>query len=63
MVVEEAAEQLAIAEEQSQLTEEEVDSLKTQLADYQQALDMQADTCAAISTSITSIRKGAPAIW
>ncbi|MGF1762098.1 chromosome partition protein MukB [Aliivibrio kagoshimensis] len=41
MIVEEATEQLLAAEEQSQMSEEEVDSLKTQLADYQQALDVQ----------------------
>ncbi len=41
MVVEEASLQLSQAEEQAHLTEEEVDSLKTQLADYQQALDTQ----------------------
>ncbi|CAM4029295.1 chromosome partition protein MukB [Vibrio neonatus] len=41
MVVEEAQELLIAAEEQSTLTEEEVDSLKSQLADYQQALDVQ----------------------
>ncbi|PMO29470.1 chromosome partition protein MukB [Vibrio breoganii] len=41
MVVEEAQEALITAEEQSELTEQEVDSLKSQLADYQQALDVQ----------------------
>ncbi|OLQ95206.1 cell division protein MukB [Vibrio ponticus] len=41
MVVEEAQERVLMAEEQSTVAEEEVDSLKTQLADYQQALDMQ----------------------
>ena len=37
MVVEEAQERLDFLEEQASLSEEEVDSLKTQLADYQQA--------------------------
>lgn len=41
MVVEEAQEHLLEAEEQATVAEEEVDSLKTQLADYQQALDVQ----------------------
>nr|WP_086938296.1 chromosome partition protein MukB [Thaumasiovibrio occultus] len=41
MVVEEATELLAAAEEATMLSEEEVDSLKSQLADYQQALDVQ----------------------
>ena len=41
MVVEEAQEALITAEEHSELTEQEVDSLKSQLADYQQALDVQ----------------------
>lgn len=41
MVVEEAHESLIQSEEQMELTESEVDSLKSQLADYQQALDVQ----------------------
>ncbi|MCG3736330.1 chromosome partition protein MukB [Vibrio cincinnatiensis] len=41
MVVEEAQERVMMAEEQATMAEEEVDSLKTQLADYQQALDVQ----------------------
>ncbi len=41
MVVEEAQERLLEAEEHAAVAEEEVDSLKTQLADYQQALDVQ----------------------
>jgi len=41
MVVEEAQERLLETEQQATLAEEEVDSLKTQLADYQQALDVQ----------------------
>ncbi|WP_165311673.1 chromosome partition protein MukB [Vibrio ziniensis] len=41
MVVEEAQERLHEAEDQATIAEEEVDSLKTQLADYQQALDVQ----------------------
>lgn len=41
MVVEEAHESLIQTEEQMELTESEVDSLKSQLADYQQALDVQ----------------------
>ena len=41
MVVEESQQQLVMLEEQATLAEDEVDSLKTQLADYQQALDIQ----------------------
>ncbi|WP_261815487.1 chromosome partition protein MukB [Vibrio gallicus] len=41
MVVEEAYESLVSNEQQMELTEAEVDSLKSQLADYQQALDVQ----------------------
>ena len=41
MVVEEAQERLLMAEDQATVAEEEVDSLKSQLADYQQALDVQ----------------------
>ncbi|WP_221069917.1 chromosome partition protein MukB [Vibrio alfacsensis] len=41
MVVEEAQERVMMVEEQATVAEEEVDSLKTQLADYQQALDVQ----------------------
>lgn len=41
MVVEEAQERLVMVEDQATAAEEEVDSLKTQLADYQQALDIQ----------------------
>ncbi|WP_217512128.1 chromosome partition protein MukB [Vibrio metschnikovii] len=41
MVVEEAQERLLMVEDQATAAEEEVDSLKTQLADYQQALDIQ----------------------
>ncbi|EPP1216982.1 chromosome partition protein MukB [Morganella morganii] len=40
-VAEEAAEQLAEYEERNHVAEEEVDELKSQLADYQQALDVQ----------------------
>ena len=41
MVVEEAQERVMMVEEQATVSEEEVDSLKSQLADYQQALDIQ----------------------
>ncbi|NLS11293.1 chromosome partition protein MukB [Vibrio sp. SM6] len=41
MVVEEASERTLFVEEQATAAEDEVDSLKTQLADYQQALDVQ----------------------
>ncbi|MDA9555986.1 chromosome partition protein MukB [Vibrio sp.] len=41
MVVEEAQEQMLYAEQESTLAEDEVDSIKSQLADYQQALDIQ----------------------
>ena len=56
MVVEEAQERVLIIEEQASIAEEEVDSLKTQLADYQQALDVQ-QTRAAISASGSSVKK------
>lgn len=41
LVVEEISEKLIAAEEQNNANEEDVDSLKTQLADYQQALNIQ----------------------
>lgn len=40
-IVEQANEQYAIYQEQAEATELEVDEIKTQLADYQQALDVQ----------------------
>ncbi len=41
MVVEEANERVMQAEERAIISEEEVDIRKSQLADYQQALDVQ----------------------
>ncbi|MGF1767135.1 chromosome partition protein MukB [Enterovibrio makurazakiensis] len=57
MVVEEATEQLAISEEQAHLNEEEVDSLKTQLADYQQALDMQQTRALQYQQAVKALEK------
>ncbi len=55
MIVEEATEQLLAAEEQSQMSEEEVDSLKTQLADYQQALDVQQTRALQYQQAVTAL--------
>ncbi|PMN88073.1 chromosome partition protein MukB [Enterovibrio norvegicus] len=57
MVVEEATEQLVMQEEQAHLSEEEVDSLKTQLADYQQALDMQQTRALQYQQAVKALEK------
>ncbi|QUJ66260.1 chromosome partition protein MukB [Photobacterium sp. GJ3] len=57
MIVEEAAEQLAMVEEQAMLSEEEVDSLKSQLADYQQALDSQQTRALQYQQAVQALEK------
>lgn len=57
MIVEEAAEQLAMAEEQAMLSEDEVDSLKSQLADYQQALDAQQTRALQYQQAVQALEK------
>ena len=57
LVVEEAREQLQQAEEQTQHQEEEVDSLKSQLADYQQALDIQQTRALQYQQALTALEK------
>ena len=51
MVVETATEQLEESLAQFEQTELEIDQVRAQLADYQQALDAQQTPCIAISTS------------
>ncbi|ORT49486.1 cell division protein MukB [Vibrio sp. qd031] len=57
MVVEEAQELLHSQEEQLELSESEVDSLKTQLADYQQALDIQQTRALQYQQAIEALNK------
>ncbi|WP_413110502.1 chromosome partition protein MukB [Thaumasiovibrio sp. DFM-14] len=57
MVVEEASEQLALAEESALHSEEEVDSLKSQLADYQQALDVQQTRALQYQQAVQALEK------
>lgn len=57
MVVEETSEQAAMATEQSQVYEEEVDSLKSQLADYQQALDIQQTRALQYNQAVQALEK------
>lgn len=57
MVVEEAQERVMQAEENATVAEEEVDSLKTQLADYQQALDMQQTRALQYQQAIQALTK------
>ncbi len=57
MVVEEATEQLMAAEEASLHSEEEVDSLKSQLADYQQALDVQQTRALQYQQAVQALEK------
>ncbi len=57
MVVEEAQERVMMAEEQSNVAEDEVDSLKTQLADYQQALDMQQTRALQYQQAVQALEK------
>ncbi|WP_098415898.1 chromosome partition protein MukB [Vibrio sp. ES.051] len=57
MVVEEAQERVMMAEEQATVSEEEVDSLKTQLADYQQALDVQQTRALQYQQAVQALEK------
>lgn len=57
MVVEEAQERVMMAEEQATVAEEEVDSLKTQLADYQQALDVQQTRALQYQQAVQALEK------
>lgn len=57
MVVDELTEQLMTAEEHSTLTEDEVDSLKSQLADYQQALDVQQTRALQYQQAVNALEK------
>ncbi|MBL4831019.1 MAG: chromosome partition protein MukB [Aliivibrio sp.] len=57
MIVEEATEQLLAVEDQTQMSEEEVDSLKTQLADYQQALDVQQTRALQYQQAVNALEK------
>lgn len=57
MVVEEASEQVEEASEQAMLFEDEVDSLKSQLADYQQALDVQQTRALQYNQAISALEK------
>ncbi|MCG9662103.1 chromosome partition protein MukB [Vibrio mediterranei] len=57
MVVEEATERKLAAEEQATFAEEEVDSLKTQLADYQQALDVQQTRALQYQQAVQALEK------
>ncbi|MDW1575323.1 chromosome partition protein MukB [Vibrio sp. Vb2880] len=57
MVVEEAQERVLMVEEQATVAEEEVDSLKTQLADYQQALDVQQTRALQYQQAVQALEK------
>ncbi|MFH4510973.1 chromosome partition protein MukB [Vibrio alginolyticus] len=57
MVVEDAQERVMMAEEQATVAEEEVDSLKTQLADYQQALDVQQTRALQYQQAVQALEK------
>ncbi|CAH0525594.1 chromosome partition protein MukB [Vibrio hippocampi] len=57
MVVEEANDRKLEAEEQATHAEEEVDSLKTQLADYQQALDVQQTRALQYQQAVQALEK------
>jgi chromosome partition protein MukB len=61
-VVEEAREQVLTAEEQASITEDEVDSLKSQLADYQQALDIQQTRALQYQQALQSLEKARQAL-
>ena len=62
MVVEEAQERVLLAEEQSSFSEEEVDSLKSQLADYQQALDVQQTRALQYQQAVEALNKAQQSI-
>ncbi len=57
MVVEEAQERAMVAEEQTTVAEDEVDSLKSQLADYQQALDVQQTRALQYQQAVQALEK------
>ncbi len=57
MVVEEAQERVFAAEQDSSRSEEEVDSLKSQLADYQQALDIQQTRALQYQQAVQALEK------
>ncbi len=57
MVEEEAQERVMMVEEQATVAEEEVDSLKTQLADYQQALDVQQTRALQYQQAVQALEK------
>jgi chromosome partition protein MukB len=57
MIVEESQERLLLAEEHSTLYEDEVDSLKSQLADYQQALDVQQTRALQYQQAVQALNK------
>ncbi len=57
MVVEEAQERVLMVEEHATVSEEEVDSLKTQLADYQQALDVQQTRALQYQQAVQALEK------
>ncbi len=57
MVVEEAQENKLLLEEQTSFAEEEVDSLKTQLSDYQQALDVQQTRALQYQQAVQALEK------
>jgi chromosome partition protein MukB len=57
MIVEEAQERLLLAEERATLYEDEVDSLKSQLADYQQALDVQQTRALQYQQAVQALNK------
>ena len=57
MVVEEAQERVLMSEEQAGVAEGEVDSLKTQLADYQQALDVQQTRALQYQQAVQALEK------
>ncbi|KOO11384.1 hypothetical protein AKJ18_29390, partial [Vibrio xuii] len=50
-------ERVLMAEEQATVSEEEVDSLKTQLADYQQALDVQQTRALQYQQAVQALEK------
>lgn len=56
-IVEEAKEMLAELEERSGISEQEVDELKSQLADYQQALDVQQTRAIQYQQAVQALEK------
>lgn len=62
MVVEEAQEQTLEAENHTTILEDEVDSLKSQLADYQQALDVQQTRALQYQQAVQALEKAKAAL-